>query len=212
MPITSGLERWLKDAGYEYYCFVSWPHTGQDMANRARKIKDRIEDLLALDIPDPGVFFDTSEILVGADWRRQVPKALCRSIAMVSICAPIYFHPSHWWCRLEWAAMDMLSQKRLPNADFKAIIPVLIKRDHPLPSEVEEIQYIDLSGLMVSRFSYHRTNEFEQKMREIVKRIEQIARMLADNQCEADCEQFSLPETPAFGDYQNPPQPFPFRG
>jgi len=213
MPITPGLEQWLVDAGYEYHCFISWAHTkNRDMTNCARRIKEAIEELLALDIPTPKVFLDEREITGGAVWRRRLERALCRSVAMVSICAPIYYHPSHGWCGLEWAAMDRLSQERLPNSDFKTIIPVLLRKQDPLPREVLEIQYIDFSPVIIRGRHYYRTQDFRKKINQIVDRIEQIAMTLAHNQCAADCDQFNLPSTPAFADYHARTQPFPFRG
>ena len=26
MPDTINVEQWLEEAGYEYHCFISWPH------------------------------------------------------------------------------------------------------------------------------------------------------------------------------------------
>jgi hypothetical protein len=213
MPITPSLEQWLINAGYEYHCFISWPHTrNPDMTNCARMIGGAIEEFLALDIPTPKVFLDESEITGGAVWQSRLERALCKSVAMVSICAPIYYHPSHRWCGLEWAAMDRLSQERLPDVDFKAIIPVLLRKEDPLPREVQEVQYIDFSRVIIRGRRYYRTQDFRRKTVEIVNRIEQVARTLADNQRIADCEDFDLPTTPAFADYHARTQPFPFRG
>lgn len=213
MAITPNLEQWLVDAGYEYHCFISWAHTrNRDMTNCARKMKEAIEELLALSIPTPRVFLDQSEITGGADWQRTIMRALCRSVAMVSVCAPIYYHPYHRWCALEWAAMDRLSQERLPNADFKAIIPILLKKDAPLPQEVRKIQYVDFSRLIIRGRHYYLAHDYRRKTIEIVNRIEQIAQAVADNQSIADCEQFELPSRPAFANCQVRTRPFPFRG
>lgn len=212
MAITPDIEQWLLRAGYEYHCFISWAHTkNRDMSDCALRIKSGIEEYLSLSIPNPRVFLDTSEITAGAEWERQLQYALCRSITMVSICAPIYYHPSHRWCGLEWAAMDRLSTIRLPGASFKSIIPILLKKDVSIPREVAQIQYIDLSGLILRGRHYYRTNDFRRMLMEIGSRIEQVAQTITENQSRTDCDQLIWPTRAAFENYDSSIQPFPFR-
>jgi hypothetical protein len=212
MAITPDVEKWLQDAGYEYHCFISWAHTGnEDMTECARRVKDAIEKELSLFIPSPKVFLDEVGITGGADWRTTLMRALCKSIVMVAVCAPIYYHPSHKWCGQEWAAMDMLGQKRLPGEDFRLIIPIIVRMSDPLPVTVSEIQYIDFSRVTIRGRSYYRTIEFREKIRDIIDRIEQIALAIVRNQSKADCEQFQFPSEPAFSKYQEKSRPFPLR-
>jgi len=212
MPISPHIERWLSGAGYEYHCFISWAHTNnRDMTDCAQRLKDGIEEYLSLSIPHPRVFLDMSEITGGAEWQRQLQKALCKSISMVSICAPIYYHPSHRWCGLEWAAMDELSNHRLPGATFKSIIPVLLKKDASVPHEVAQIQYLDFSGLILRGRHYYRTNDFRRKVAEIALRIEQVAQTIVENQSVTNCDQLIWPTRAAFEDYNPGLEPFPFR-
>lgn len=213
MALNSNLDSWLSNAGYTYHCFISWVHTNNPlMTECAIMIKKCIENHLALDIPKPRVFLDQSEIKGGAIWEQELTKALCRSIAMVSLCAPIYYHPDHRWCGLEWAAMENLSNERLSNVTFKSIIPVLIKKDNDLPDEVREIQFIDLSPVIVRGRYYFRSHDFQNKIKEIVERIELIAKAIAENQCIANCQEFVMPNNPAFINHITPDQDFPFRG
>src|SRR5262245_25005263 len=128
MPDTLNIEQWLEKAGYGYHCFISWPHAkNKDLKDCARNVKTLVEQTLALSIPKPRVFLDETEIPGGAEWQETLRRALCKSVAMVSICAPIYYHSSHKWCGLEWAAMDMLSQRRLVGEGVKAIIPIIVR-------------------------------------------------------------------------------------
>lgn len=212
MPITPHVDKWLHEAGYEYHCFVSWPHTNnKDMTECAIKIKETIEAYLACSIPNPKVFLDESDIIGGAIWQKKLKNALCKSISMVAVCAPIYYHPSHKWCGQEWAAMNKLSKKRLPQIDFHTIIPLLLKKDNVLPIALSEIQYIDFSRVLLRGRNYYRTIDFRNKIWQIVGRIEQIACTIAQNQAIPDCAQFNFPNKSAFGDIEHPNQPFPFR-
>jgi hypothetical protein len=211
MPITHALEQWLINSGYEYHCFISWPHTkNKHLTECARRLKEAIEESLALSIASPKVFLD-EDVYGGADWQETLLRSLCRSVSMVSICAPIYYHPLHNWCGLEWAAMHGLSTQRIPNAEFKTIIPVLIKKDDSLPEAISQIQYIDISSGMVRGRRYYSTNDFRGKVEQIVDRIEQIARALQSNSSITSCEQFPPPPCSAFANHQTQGEQFPFR-
>jgi hypothetical protein len=212
MPITPSIERWLYQAGYENHCFISWPHTqNKEITDCARQIKQAIESKLAALVPTPSVFLDETGITAGDIWPEVLRRALCKSIAMVAICAPIYYHPSHEWCGLEWAAMDSLSAQRLPGAQFKAIIPVMVRKSELLPAAVSGGQYIDASRVMISGRHYFGTREFHLKVEEIVQKIERIAEAIAQNQAVTNCDRFQFPTESAFLDYAAQAQPFPFR-
>jgi hypothetical protein len=101
-------ERWLSSAGYRYHCFISWPHSpNPDLKQWALSLKEGICRELAYHFNAPRIFLDEAEITGGADWERSLRTALCHSLSLVAVCAPIYFHPVHEWCGLEWAAMDL---------------------------------------------------------------------------------------------------------
>lgn len=212
MSLTPQIEQWLELAGYEYHCFISWPHTdNKDITDCARHVKNAIENRLALSIPNPRVFLDETSITAGNEWPLSLRRALCKSVAMVAICAPIYYHPAHEWCGLEWAAMATLGQKRLPTDETHGIIPLLIRRSAVLPKAISRIQHIDLSSLTVRGRRYYTTQEFKVKVNEIGDTIERIAAALAQNQSEPNCENFQFPSSSAFSDYQPQTQPLPFR-
>ncbi|MEW5959293.1 MAG: toll/interleukin-1 receptor domain-containing protein [Chloroflexota bacterium] len=210
MPIPPAVQARLAAAGFEYHCFISYAHTiNQDMTGCAEHLQDAIRSELALSIPQPQVFRDTSNIKGGARWEQVLKEALCTSLAMVAVCAPIYFDPAHRWCGLEWAAMAGLAKKRLPGEDFGAIIPVMIQASDPLPQAVAEIQYIDFSKVRTVGHSYYDTPDYRRKVIEIVERIEQIALALDRHQAQADCANLEIPQQTAFLDYIAPSQPFP---
>jgi hypothetical protein len=209
MPITPEVQKWLQEAGYEHYCFISWPHIENDyLAEAAMHIRDGLIGRLSDSIPRPSVFLDLTSVPGGAIWRTHLTRALCRSITMVAICVPIYYDATHRWCGLEWAAMDVLNTRRISRPEFNSIIPVIVRTGN-LPAAVSRIQPVDISGVITSG-SYFRTNEFRRKLEEIMQRIESVADALARQNSTAGCDQFKFPKKSAFAGCTTKPQPFPF--
>src|SRR2546430_483644 len=171
MALTAPIDEWLRRAGYDYHCFISWPHTKNDDINRcARKLKQEIESRLAAHVT-PRVFLDETVLTPGDDWPDALKDALCRSLTMIAVCAPIYCHPDHKWCGLEWATMAALSDLRLPGVTFHAIIPVIVRKIEPLPPAFVPIQYSDFTGITTLSHHYFLTNEFRTKAEAIVEKI-----------------------------------------
>lgn len=212
MVLTPDIDGWLRDAGYEYHCFISWPHTAsQDISNCARKLKEEIESRLAPYVPEPQVFLDEAVLSPGDLWPDRLKDALCRSLTMVAVCAPIYYHESHQWCGLEWATMTSLGNSRLPGVNFKAIIPVMIRLGDDLPPAVQAIQYTDFTDITLRSSSYFRKREFREKVEEIVTKIQTVATTVGENRVEPDCEHFAYPTRSAFHGYKTKTPAFPFR-
>jgi hypothetical protein len=212
MAISLDTEQWLQRAGYEYHCFISWAHTpNRRVAACVKYLKQEIEEQLALSIHNPQVFLDERDIAVGDEWQRRVEHALCRSVALIAVYAPIYYRPPHLWCGREWAGMHLLSQRRLQGRNFTAIIPVMVKPDDPHQRDILGIQCIDFSKVTVCEDRYFKSKEFRKKVEVIVERIETIAEATAQNSSIANCDQFQIPQESAFADYRVKPQPFPRR-
>ena len=203
-------DKWLREAGYKHQCFISYPRVKDpaiwDCANR---FKTAIERDLSHLIAEPSVFLDTDK-MGGTRWERSLRSALCHSVAMVAICAPIYYQPHHRWCGLEWAAMDRLCEQRLPGEDQATIIPLLVRGSAPLPPPVARIDYIDISQLTL-RGGYYRSDRFLADRRHIVRIIEEVASAIVKKEAVANCKQFEIPATSAFANWSPPVQPPPFR-
>lgn len=211
MSITPEIEKWLQDAGYEYHCFISYPRIkNKELAECAERVKESIEADLALNINAPRVFLD-QDMAVGTDWETRLRRALCRSLSMVALCSPIYYHPAHKWCGLEWAAMNGLEDQRLPGADFHAIIPLIVRDPKHLPDSVSKIQYIDISRVTIAGRRYYNTQEFRTHIQEVTARIIKAAMTIAGNQAVTNCGQFQFPPISAFDNYQPVIQSAPFR-
>jgi hypothetical protein len=208
MPITPEVQQWLQEAGYEHYCFISWPHIENEyLTKAAKRIRKGLVERLSDSIPAPSVFLDLTNVTGGAIWPNDLKRALCRSVTMVALCAPIYYHPSHPWCGLEWAAMDGLNRRRISRADFNSIIPVMVRTGN-LPTAVSRIQPVDISGVITSG-GYFRTNEFRRKLEEIMQRIETVANTLVCQNSIAGCDRYKFPKKSAFAGCTTKPQPFP---
>ena len=192
------VERWLEAAGYEHHCFISYPRIRNvEMQDCAKRVRDSIEKDLSYVIDSPKVFLD-DHIPGGADWEARLRQSLCRSISMIALCSPMYFHPMHRWCGLEWAAMDHLSALRLPGKDFRTIIPLIVRESAALPQAVSKIQYIDISRVTLKGRRYYNTNEYRSRIRDVVDRIGAIAIAIAEAQVVTDCDAFTFPATSAF--------------
>lgn len=205
------IEPWLHDVGnYEYHCFISWPHTrNNEISECARTVKEAIESRLAESFVNPKVFLDETGIRGGDQWDPTLRKALCRSMSMVAICAPVYFRTEHYWCGLEWASMDQLGRRRLPDVTYAPIIPLMVRVPDPLPWAAGKIQFIDVSRVTIKGRKYFRTDEFRTKIDSVVRRIEEIAVGLWENEAVANCEIFQFPTVSAFANYLAPTQSFP---
>ena len=212
MGITGAVDTWLRNEGkYRHHCFISWPHTkNQDIADCARRVKEAVESELGASFTDPQVFLDETVIQAGNLWRPTLQQALCGSMCMVAICAPIYFRSEHHWCGLEWASMEKLADCRLPkSAEYTTIIPLIVRKSDPLPWEAAKIQYIDVSRLSLLGRRYFSTPDFRVKVRAIVVHIEKVAEELWRNRVHAHCDSFAFPTESAFLNYDAPQQRFP---
>jgi len=214
LQFTPEIVEWLHAAGYEYHCFISWPHiSNRELAECASQVRNGLEDELSLLFPNPRVYFAQADIEEEDQWRRVVGQALCRSVVMVAICAPVYYYPDYHRCGLEWAAMELLSAKRLPGLGLKAIIPAFVRRPEHLPGTVQSIsdQHIDLSGVATSGRRYYKTRDFKRNMIKIREHFERLALALAFSGAQVDCKHFEPPAESAFANYIPSRQGFPFR-
>jgi TIR domain len=209
MTKSSDMKRWLEQAGFRNYCFVSYPHQGgAQMTEFAERMRYAIEDELKTQITNPSVYLDTTHIAPGAVWPESLRQNLCASVAMVAILAPIYLEEEHEWCGREWAAMDKLGQMRLPDTSIKPIIPVFFRKTE-LPAEAGARQPIDLSRISLKGRRYYSTEEFRSAVLKIVNQIFEIAALIQQNDCRAEVDSFEFPSRSPF--IQSPVQPPPLR-
>jgi hypothetical protein len=209
MAISHDVKRWLEQAGFRNYCFISYPHTGgTQMTEFAVRVREAIEEELKYEISNPRVYLDTTHIPPGAEWPENLRQNLCASVAMVAVLAPIYLAEEHEWCGREWAAMARLGQMRLPNTSIKPIIPVFFRKTE-LPGEAGARQPIDLSRVSLKGRRYFSTQEFRSAILKIVQQIIEIVTLIRQNECRAEVDRFEFPERSPF--VPSPTQPPPLR-
>lgn len=193
LSITGDLRRWLKQAGFNNHCFISYPRAryGRGSSECAAKVKQAIaEELEQAGETAPEIFIDTTSIPPGAEWPRHLRDNLSQSVSMIAIISDLYFTSEHSWCGREWAAMEALGRSRHPDTSVKPIIPVLY-RETTLPENVGRIQCVDLSRVMLSGRRYYSTNDFREKISVITYQIIQIAINLQEADCVATPVVFS---------------------
>jgi len=198
---NSPLHQWLQDAGYKYHCFISYPAIqSEDMWECAERFQKSIRRDLANSFPDPQVYLDKINLRVGDIWDPAIRTSLCESIAMVAICCPMYYHPTHNFCGLEWATMEKLSESRLPGERFGTIFPVIFRKSasEPLPEKVSRIQYADISRQSLQGPRYYTTNEYRKLIQAIIMRIEEVASAMARRNAVTNCKEFQYPDVSAF--------------
>jgi len=199
MTISQETKKWLRDAGYKYYGFISYPDTKSKFLIRfVERLKEDIFDYLAQSIDNPELFLDRDNIKGGDEWEKSIAEDLCRSIALIAIVTELYYDPEHKWCGWEWKNMFRLSNTRLPKENFQTLIPILIRKCDDLPSGIRKIQCYDFSGLITSTKYYYLTNDYHRMINEIGQRIQNIAQSLSQNKAQADCENFKIVRRSAF--------------
>lgn len=208
--ISREVSGWLRKAGYQNHCFISYAHTDQEMTEFAYRLGVAIQRELSYSIPTAKVYMDKTDIPVGAEWPKDLRVNLCCSIAMVAVIAPIYLTKEHEWCGKEWAAMDKLGKARLPGTPVKPIIPVLFRKTE-LPPFAAARQSIDLSRIALLGRRYYSTTEFRSAVLRIVAQIAEIAGLIRQHRCAADVKGFKLPRRSAFTHAPVHRQSFPFR-
>jgi hypothetical protein len=208
MAISTATKRWLDEAGFKHFCFISYPHGGGPLTDFARRISVDIEAELRTRVTGAKVFFDSDDIPPGATWPESLRKGLCTSVAMVAVLAPIYLEEVHEWCGREWAAMASLGQRRLPDDEIQPIIPVFFRQTE-LPRSAGARQPIDLSRVSLKGRRYYSTEEFRGAVLRIVDQIIEIACRIHEKQILAEVEAFEMPVYSAF--VQAPPPNPPLR-
>lgn len=209
MEISEPTEAWLKEAGYKYYCFISYPKIHGDIGKFAAGVKEEIEKQLAATVHRPEVFIDDMNIPHGADWERTLSRALCGSVVMVALCLSAYYRSAHKWCGLEWAAMELLGTRRLRGHLLRPIIPVMLRLEMPIPDAVLRTQYVEMTAASLTWSRHCETLGFQKSIRQVVDYIGDVAEALAANQAAADCRQFAFPSDSAFVSWRATRQEFP---
>jgi hypothetical protein len=213
--IDPPLDQWLKQNGYKHYVFVSYARSPDATCAKfaqivARALREAFADFTTND--ECGrVFLDHECIPKGTKWEPILEAELCRSVLMVAICSPIYYHPEHRWCGREYQAMSSLDQIR----GVSSILPILVRKfpNHPLPKVVADLTYCDLVAETTRDRRFVDRQPFRQMVGGLMQRASEVGSALRENNIVADPARlgFQFPAASAFDDYNAPVQIAPLR-
>lgn len=210
MEISEPTETWLRDNGYKYYAFVSYPKIHDDISRFAVCVKNEIQKQLAATVHKPEVFVDRTDVKPGTEWKGKLSSELCSSVAMVALCVGAYYRSAHPWCGLEWAAMDSLGSHRLRGHLLRPIIPIMLRLEKPIPDAVLATQYVEMTAASLTWEKYCTTLSFRKNIQQVVDYIGEVAEALARNRAiAANCSGFKLPKKSAFVGWRPEHQHFP---
>ena len=96
--------------------------------------------------------------------------------------------------------MEELSRQRMLSGDPPAILPVVFRALHPLPSTASRLKYRDLSRSAVQRADVHRSKQFRDLVQEIVNAAIEIAEVIRKRDVAIGHTSFRLPDNPIWVD------------
>jgi hypothetical protein len=125
------------------------------------------------------VYLDELRLKPGFVWNEGLRTGLCRSAVTIAFLLRTYFESEY--CKTEWAISEELNKLRVPNGVHEAaIIPILLKRDVPLPQEVARIQYSDaFQELLVSGSDPTKHDKWPQVVDGVIQRIYELMELVS---------------------------------
>ena len=128
---------------FEHCCFISYRHT---LFPRGRTLTEQITEDLSAELEirvAEGVFRDKDRLKGAEFYNEALASAICRSVCMVVLYWPTYFHPAHLFCAREFKAMEKLEEERLqllaPEERLKGLIVILALRGFDqIPAEIKD--------------------------------------------------------------------------
>jgi len=209
--------RRLAAAGFRYYSFISYPGNDDSLSRFAKRFHSGLESILRLNLPScqkgnggKYAFLDKVSLAEGSPWEQGLGDALCKSITMVALCVPMYSHPEHAWCGREWAGMEELGQKRLPNGPNSIFVVKL--GELPLHDDIARVQVYDLSNRWLQRLDG--TTAFYRCLQAALHHAVKVSRAWLESHPDpargasgsaSDCGKYRLPERSAFERPRTPP-------
>jgi len=109
------------------------------------------EKLLAIELPEPRIFFDQKNIEAGKIWPEELKTALKTSKILVPICSPTYFHSQ--WCKSEWESFKE-REKFLGLPSLR--VPV---RHNDCENFLKGISWSDFYGLTYPIIDWYNTKD-----------------------------------------------------
>jgi hypothetical protein len=172
--------RQLRERGYTFHVFISWPHLiqrqGREFVKRlAQELEDRFRDF---NVEDRGVFLDETQLKMGDALEPALRKSLCHSGITIAILVPAYFERPY--CLTEWNITEQLQKARMPaETSATCFVPLVLKKGMPLPDELKDLVY---ESSFAEFLSYSESPETHQKWHaaidSLVEHIEQRLKLM----------------------------------
>lgn len=190
----------------KYSCFISYPHPQEEGNEILKKFMEQLKkDLraaLGLYFKDKGVYMDDLHS-AGDDFENRIAEAICQSICMIVVFAPIY--TESLYCLREFCAMENVEEKRKQKLGIKfdrkkrMIIPIIL-RGNPddLPHKIKNIHYYDFSQFTLESLKISKKNKalienIAKVIHEHYKNIKDIYRDETHDETNDECKTFLLP-------------------
>jgi hypothetical protein len=181
---------------FEHACFVSYRHHpqskpyGQFIEIFCAEVSGELDMLLA-----EKLYIDSERLHGGEFFKPKIAEALCKSICMIVVFTPTYFHPKSTFCAREYFAMEQLERKRLARLEKQRgvglILPVVLRGVEELPEGIRERHYYDCQDIS----GRHLTKRLSNTAQQIAKVIYERAKLLAPiaDELTCDCNLFEFP-------------------
>lgn len=172
--------RELRDRGYRYHVFMSWPHTisrhGEALVKQlVEDLRDRFRDHGGGD-----VFFDIDRINPGYRWDSKICRDLCRSGVTIFILIKSFFESDY--CSKEWNIVNLLQDRRLPagrEPDATCMLPILLQSKLQLPEQIKATQcYSKLSDVLALGGKPQEHDKWNQIINELVEHVEEVLKLI----------------------------------
>ena len=186
---------------FEHACFISYCHNeGKLMTGFMKQLVEALNSTIEIYLKNKKVYID-EELVPGADYQKDLARAICKSICMVVVYTPAYNQSD--FCLKEFTAMEVIEKKRKlqmqllgKRIENSLIIPIVLRGGNMLPPKIKDIEFIDFSKLSLADLV---KNIFENE--KIIDKIETVAKTIQEHDenfreiadvC-GDCDSFTLP-------------------
>lgn len=211
---------------FKYACFISYCHGKEDLVKTfIEELKKALERHIDPYL-DEDVYVDEGRLRGGDFYDEKLAEAICQSICMIVVYMPKY--ERHSYCLREYAAMELLEEKRLrlvePVGPKRGlIIPIIFRGAEDLPPKIQSRRhYYDFSRFTLVSPEISKNPEYVAKIEDIARNIHDLYNIFkeafeasGEDPC-GDCTSFTLPPEgevrPWREKAKSPVAPFPGRG
>ncbi|MEO7991402.1 MAG: toll/interleukin-1 receptor domain-containing protein [Chryseolinea sp.] len=146
--------------------------------------REKLDNAFAnLELPEPQIFIDKSEIKNGSDWQIAIKQAVAHSKMMVAICTPTYFRRSEW-CLREFTTMYYRAKKLgylTATKNSGLVQPLMRQMVSNLPLSIKAIQFLDYSQFNQVGPAFKQTSAYLEFQKRVEKDAQYISKVVKDS-------------------------------